>query len=59
MGLAANGNFARLVIVKLDAKYKDCFKIYEYPGGESIVINKEKWLANSIRSVSENPNGAP
>ena len=55
MGTAANGDFARLVIVKLDSKYKDCFKIYEYAGGESIVVNKEKWLATAIRSVTEHP----
>lgn len=55
MGTAANGDFARLVIVKLLSIYKDCFKIYEYPGGESIVVNKEKWLANEIRSVTEHP----
>jgi hypothetical protein len=55
MGLAANGDFARLVILKLESEYKDCFKIYPYPGGESIVINKEKWLADSIRSVTEDP----
>ena len=55
MGTAANGDFARLVIIKLDSEYKDCFKIYPYPGGESIVINKEKWLTDSIRSVTEDP----
>jgi hypothetical protein len=55
MGLAANGDFARLVIIKLDSEYKDCFKIYPYPGGESIVINKEKWLTDGIRSVTEDP----
>ena len=55
MGLAANGDFARLVIVKIDSKYKDCFNIYEYRGGESIIINKEKCLANAIRSLIEHP----
>jgi hypothetical protein len=55
MGLAANGDFARLVILKIDSKYKDCFKIYEYRGGENIVVNKEKWLSNSIRCVTEHP----
>ena len=54
MGLVANGDFARIVILTLDSKYKDCFNIYEYRGGENIVINKEKWLTNAIRSVTEN-----
>ena len=44
-----NGDCAKLKIIWIDIKYKNCWKINEYDGKESIVISPEKELVVLLR----------
>jgi hypothetical protein len=50
LGNEINDTFAELIIRKIERKYKDCYRISEYDGLESIKIDYAKYKLKKLQS---------
>jgi len=51
LGVKANCNYSKLGIVYIPGKFRDCIKIDEYDGLESIEIDLDKYILNQIHCI--------
>jgi len=54
LGDEINDGYAKLKICNIDNRYKNCYKIHEYDGKESIELLKDKYKLYAINEILDN-----